>query len=78
MFTDDPCFLDDEELLKEYILNPDGKIYYGSSTWGPRPREWDFAQVSHVVYCNSEVQVDEIRDICKNILILFHANITIP
>jgi hypothetical protein len=39
--------MDDNELLKEYVLNPVGAIYYGSSGyWGIKARPWNFGQVS--------------------------------
>ena len=46
--SDDPCFLDDEKLLEEYILNQSGYIYYGFASWGEsgvKPRPWNYGQV---------------------------------
>ena len=44
MVTEDAVYMDDEELIDEYVVNDTGKIYNGNSRqiYG---RPWNFGQV---------------------------------
>lgn len=45
LLEDDWVYLPDERKREEYVMKEDGLIYFGTSHY-PRPRTWDFGQVS--------------------------------
>ena len=46
--TDDPCYLDSEDLRREYIMNETGKIFVGTHH-RPKGRRWVYGQFQDVV-----------------------------
>ena len=46
--TDDPVYLDSEDLRREYVLNETGKVFVGTHH-RPKGRRWVYGQFSDVV-----------------------------
>lgn len=57
LFSEDLVFMEDEQLLDEYVLNDVGKIWVGS--WGSaRGREWVFGQFDACVLKSCELLLE--------------------
>lgn len=56
--ADDPVYLDNEEMRREYVMNETGKVYVGTHN-RPKGRRWVFGQFSDVTLPAAQVLLDQ-------------------
>ena len=48
-WTDDPVYLDSEDLRREYLMNETGKVFVGTHN-RPKGRRWVYGQFSDAFF----------------------------